>query len=87
MFISNFIILSWLGQQNVSNYVEVAGQICTMYYFLFFVIAIPLVGRFEEALLMYELPEDLEEVPSEPAPAALLTPLSTVPPVVDLGKE
>ena len=57
LFISNFIILSWLGQQNVSNYIELAGQVCTMYYFLFFVIAVPLVGRFEEALLHYETPE------------------------------
>ena len=30
LFISNFIILSLLGQQNVSNYIELAGQVCTI---------------------------------------------------------
>ena len=51
--IGDFILLGWLGQSPVTDSYILAGQIATAYYFLFFLILIPLIGRIETFLIHY----------------------------------
>lgn len=54
LFVSDFIILTWLGQKPVRDTFIYAGQIATAYYFLFFFFLIPFVGKIEKALVRYK---------------------------------
>jgi quinol-cytochrome oxidoreductase complex cytochrome b subunit len=48
LFIINFILLTWLGAQDAANPVYNAmAKICTAYYFVYFLVVLPLLGRFE----------------------------------------
>jgi len=50
-FVSDFLILTWIGMcAVVSSYVEV-GQISTVFYFMYFLIIIPLIGKLENKLI------------------------------------
>ena len=50
-FVSDFLILTWIGMCPVeSPYVEV-GQISTVFYFMYFLIIIPLIGKLENKLI------------------------------------
>jgi ubiquinol-cytochrome c reductase cytochrome b subunit len=49
--VSDFLILGWIGQQPVETpYLEV-GQIATAFYFLFFLVLLPLIGIIEKELI------------------------------------
>lgn len=47
VFIADFILLTWIGQKPVRNNYIVLGQIATLYYFIFFLFIIPLIGTIE----------------------------------------
>lgn len=50
-FVVDFIILMWIGSQHpVSPYIEI-GQIATAFYFLWFLIIVPIIGIIENTLL------------------------------------
>ena len=47
----NFVLLGWIGQKVVeSPYIEI-GMLATLFYFVFFLILIPIVGLLEKFLL------------------------------------
>jgi ubiquinol-cytochrome c reductase cytochrome b subunit len=47
LFVVNFIILMWIGSEHpVSPYIEI-GQFSTAFYFLWFLVIIPLIGLIE----------------------------------------
>lgn len=49
--VSDFILLGWIGQKPVeSPFIEV-GMFATMFYFLFMLILVPLVGMLEKAIV------------------------------------
>jgi ubiquinol-cytochrome c reductase cytochrome b subunit len=54
LFISDFIILTWIGQKPVRDTFIYVGQVATAYYFIFFLILIPFVGKIESALINYK---------------------------------
>lgn len=54
LFIADFVILTWVGQKPVKDYFILTGQIATFYYFLFFIILIPVVGKVESFLVHYK---------------------------------
>lgn len=54
LLVADFIVLIWLGQKPVKDTYVIAGQIATVYYFLFFVVAVPLIGRIESKLVTYK---------------------------------
>jgi ubiquinol-cytochrome c reductase cytochrome b subunit len=48
------VILGWIGQMTPETpYIEI-GQLATVYYFGYFLVLIPLLGRFENKLLSYK---------------------------------
>jgi ubiquinol-cytochrome c reductase cytochrome b subunit len=57
LFISDFIILTWIGQKPVRDTFIYVGQVATAYYFIFFLILIPFVGKIESALINYKSEE------------------------------
>ena len=60
--VSDFLILGWIGQKPVeSPYIEI-GMGATIFYFLFFLMLLPLIGLIESKLISYsEVSEDDEE--------------------------
>lgn len=55
LFISDFIILTWVGQKPVRDTYIFVGQVSTVYYFVFFLVLIPFVGKIESALVNYKV--------------------------------
>lgn len=54
LFIADFVILTWVGQKPVKDTYILVGQIATVYYFIFFLIIIPLIGKVESILVHYK---------------------------------
>jgi hypothetical protein len=50
LFVANFLLLGWLGSQHVEEPYIFLGQLCTAYYFVHFLIIIPLVGILDNTL-------------------------------------
>jgi ubiquinol-cytochrome c reductase cytochrome b subunit len=53
LFVGDFLILLWIGQQIVEEPFILVGQIATVFYFLFFLVIIPGLGRVERYLMRY----------------------------------
>jgi quinol-cytochrome oxidoreductase complex cytochrome b subunit len=54
LFIADFLILTFLGEKPVRDSYIFTGQIATFYYFLFFLILIPVIGKVESFLVHYK---------------------------------
>ena len=54
LFIVDFVILTWVGQKPVKDYFILTGQIATFYYFLFFIVLIPVIGKVESILVNHK---------------------------------
>lgn len=54
LFIVDFVILTWVGQKPVKDYFILTGQIATIYYFLFFIVLIPVIGKVESILVHHK---------------------------------
>jgi len=52
--VADFIILGWVGQKPVENIYILIGQFATFYYFLFFIVLIPLIGIVETKFVHYK---------------------------------
>ncbi len=49
--VADFLLLGWIGQKPVETpYIEV-GQVATVFYFLFFIILVPVIGIVEKTLI------------------------------------
>ena len=55
LLVTDFIILTWVGQKPIKNTYILIGQLATAYYFLFFIFLIPVVGFIETKLLEFGL--------------------------------
>jgi len=55
LLVADFLILGWVGQKPVKSIFVTVGQIATVYYFMFFIILIPLLGIVESKLVRKEL--------------------------------
>jgi len=51
LFVADFLILLWIGQQIVEEPFILVGQIGTLFYFAFFLVIIPGLGKFEAFLI------------------------------------
>ena len=56
LFIVDCLILGWIGQKIVEQPYVLVGQIATVYYFLFLVVLIPVVGRVESSRMRTSTP-------------------------------
>jgi ubiquinol-cytochrome c reductase cytochrome b subunit len=51
LFVSNFLILMWIGGQHAEAPFIFIGQISTFFYFFYFIFIIPVVGYIENTLI------------------------------------
>ena len=51
LLVADFLLLGWIGQKPVKDIYVVVGQAATVFYFLFFVVLIPVIGTFESQLV------------------------------------
>jgi ubiquinol-cytochrome c reductase cytochrome b subunit len=54
LFVADFLILLWIGQQIVEEPFVLVGQIATVFYFAFFLVIIPGFGYVERYLMRYQ---------------------------------
>lgn len=54
LLVADFLILGWVGQKPVKDIYVLTGQIATVYYFLFFLVLIPVVGVIESRLIHHK---------------------------------
>ncbi|WPB83573.1 cytochrome b [Sediminicoccus rosea] len=52
----NFFVLTWVGAKPAEQPYVLISQICTMFYFAYFLVVLPAMGRFEVAM---KLPESI----------------------------
>jgi hypothetical protein len=55
VLIASWIVLTWIGQCPVEDIFAFVGQIATIYYYAFFIVLVPLVGKIESALAHYKV--------------------------------
>jgi ubiquinol-cytochrome c reductase cytochrome b subunit len=51
IFVMNFILLTWIGSQHPDPPYILIGQICTIFYFAYFLVIVPLLGVIENTFL------------------------------------
>jgi ubiquinol-cytochrome c reductase cytochrome b subunit len=52
--VSDFLILGWIGQKPVETpFIEI-GQVGTVFYFLFFLVLLPVIGLVEKSLIRFK---------------------------------
>jgi ubiquinol-cytochrome c reductase cytochrome b subunit len=62
LLVADFLLLGWIGQKPVKDVYVVVGQAATVFYFLFFIVLIPVIGIIETKLLSYNSKNDLSKV-------------------------
>jgi ubiquinol-cytochrome c reductase cytochrome b subunit len=50
LFVVNFFLLMWIGSQHPEPPYIFLGQLCTAFYFAYFLILVPLIGLIENTL-------------------------------------
>ena len=55
LLVADFLILGWVGQKPVKDIYVIVGQVATVFYFLFFIFLIPLIGSVETKLAHYKV--------------------------------
>ena len=55
LMVADFLILGWVGQKPVKDVYVIVGQIATAFYFMFFLILIPVIGVIETKLAHYKV--------------------------------
>ncbi len=58
LFVLSFLALGWVGAQPAEGIAVIIGQVCTVYYFAFFVVILPWLSRNEKAK---DLPNSIHE--------------------------
>jgi ubiquinol-cytochrome c reductase cytochrome b subunit len=53
LFISNFLLLGWLGSQHIEPPFIILGQIGAIFHFAFFLIILPLLKILEDYLISF----------------------------------
>lgn len=62
LFIADVVFLGWLGSQPISNATILSAQIATAYYFVFFLVIMPFLPKFELNLTVPKsITEDMQE--------------------------
>lgn len=51
IFVSNFFLLGWIGGNHAEEPFIFIGQICTLFYFAYFLIIIPMISTLENYLI------------------------------------
>ena len=55
LFVANFLLLGWIGQCPVEDPFVLIGQACTLYYFAYLLLILPVLGLVERILIQHYL--------------------------------
>ena len=53
LLVADCLLLGWIGQQPVEDPYIFIGQCASVYFFIYFLIIIPFLGKFEQYLIHY----------------------------------
>jgi ubiquinol-cytochrome c reductase cytochrome b subunit len=53
LLVADCLILGWIGQEPVEDPYIIIGQLASVYFFIYFLILIPFLGKFEHYLIKY----------------------------------
>jgi ubiquinol-cytochrome c reductase cytochrome b subunit len=53
LLVADFLLLGWIGQQPVKDIYVIVGQAATLFYFLFFMVLIPVIGILEVTIVLF----------------------------------
>ncbi len=65
LLLADCLILGWIGQKPVEDPYVTIGQLASVYFFLYFLVFMPLLGKFESFLIHYSDEEEEEEEEGE----------------------
>lgn len=51
LFVANFLLLGWIGGNHAEEPYITIGQVCTIFYFSYFLILVPAIGIIENTLI------------------------------------
>ena len=51
LLVADCVLLAWIGQQPVEDPYIIIGQLASVYFFIYFLLVIPFLGRFEHWLI------------------------------------
>jgi ubiquinol-cytochrome c reductase cytochrome b subunit len=54
LLIADCVVLVWIGQRPVENPYIFLGQLASLYFFIYFLVFIPILGKFEPFLVNYK---------------------------------
>ena len=54
LLVADCLILGWIGQEPVEDPYILVGQLASVYFFIYFLIIIPFLGKFEQYLIQYK---------------------------------
>ncbi len=54
LLIADLMLLSWIGMMPVEDPFVIVGQLASVYFFVYFLVFVPLLGRLESALIHYK---------------------------------
>ena len=63
LLVADCLLLAWIGQQPVEDPYILIGQLASVYFFLYFLIFLPFLGRFEDALMRFQGAQTPQGVP------------------------
>jgi len=52
--VADCVLLGWIGMQPVEDPYVLVGQIASLYFFFYFLVLVPVLGKYETALLRYK---------------------------------
>ena len=54
LILADVVLLSWIGQQPVEDPYILVGQCASVFFFIYFLIMVPFLGKFENYLIHYK---------------------------------
>lgn len=57
LLVADCIVLVWIGQEPVEDPYIFVGQCASVYFFVYFLVLLPFLGKFEELLIHYKNPQ------------------------------
>lgn len=58
LLVADCLILGWIGQEPVEDPYIIIGQLASVYFFIYFLIIIPFLGKFEHYLIKYQTSQE-----------------------------
>lgn len=60
LLVADCFILGWIGQEAVEDPYIIIGQLASVYFFVYFLILVPFLGKFEHYLIKYKTTQNAE---------------------------